>query len=251
MKTNRYILALLLLSGCGSSQGPVMVAVIFGQSNAANFDQTQHVAGPNVLMIQNGQLLHAQDPISDANGTVGSVWPLVGDKLIESGAYSKVIIYNVAVGGTGLNLWSKSGEFNEKITDAVKLLRAMNLEPTHIFVHQGETDAGNKTDPATYEYEMYYIIQELRAMDVKAPFFVSRATVCQGLPYQPIRDAQQAIVNDNENTFAGPDTDQITLSERWDQCHFGTVGQGIASDLWVKAITMQSKVYQPYIAPID
>lgn len=255
-----FLLFLILLAGCGESpneplsapdvqttptQDPtIMVALIFGQSNAANFDEAPHTSGPNVFMVKGGQLLPAADPISEANGARGSVWPLLGDQLIQSGAYSKVIFYNVAEGGTALSFWSKDAPGNGLIVNAVKTLRGMGLEPTHILMHQGETDAVNQTDPATYQSELLYIRNQMGVMNVQAPFFISHATVCQATPYQPIRDAQSAFIEGNLNTFAGPDTDQITLSERFDGCHFGEEGQQIAANLWLNALLNPSKIYQ-------
>jgi len=51
----------------------VMVALVFGQSNAANFGESPHKAREGVYNFYQGKLYAAQDPLLGADGNGGSV----------------------------------------------------------------------------------------------------------------------------------------------------------------------------------
>ena len=78
----------------------VMVALVFGQSNAANWGQGRRTAGANVQVFYKGRFYRASDPIKGADGEGGSVWTRLGDKLIAAKLYDKVIFVPVARGGS-------------------------------------------------------------------------------------------------------------------------------------------------------
>ena len=67
-KSNRSQLALSLLNG-----KKLIVALVFGQSNSANFGNVRHQSKPGVYNLFENELYAAKDPLIGASGTGGSV----------------------------------------------------------------------------------------------------------------------------------------------------------------------------------
>ena len=76
---------------------------------------------------------------------------------------------------------------------------------THVLWHQGETDAGLKTDPGLYKDRFLSFVRSLRANGVDAPVFVSQATRCgpSWPDSNPIRKAQRDLAIDRAGAQAG------------------------------------------------
>src|SRR5215203_6355453 len=97
-KSALFFLILLLQSWCLSAQQTdsleevniselksdeyTMIALTFGQSNAANRGQKKYTChNKKVLVFNDGKLYRARDPLPGATGPGGSVWSLLGDML--------------------------------------------------------------------------------------------------------------------------------------------------------------------------
>src|SRR6185295_9871056 len=61
-----------------------MVALVFGQSNAANAGETAGSAHQGVFELYGGRLYRARDPLLGAEGDGGSVWLRLGEKAVTS-----------------------------------------------------------------------------------------------------------------------------------------------------------------------
>jgi hypothetical protein len=83
-----------------------VVIFIAGQSNAANSVGHRSVARHGVFTLYAGKCYRAAGPIAGAEGRFGSVWPLVGDLLIEAGFARSVILVSAAMGGTSITKWA-------------------------------------------------------------------------------------------------------------------------------------------------
>lgn len=214
----------------------VMVALVMGQSNAGNFGQSRKLAGPNALTLFNGKLRRAADPIPGADGTGGSVWTRLGDKIIAAGLYDKVIFIPVAVGGTEIAQWTPDMPLFKRVIAAIDGANNARLVITHVFWHQGESDAYLKTSWADYQLRFRNIVKGLREAGVAAPVFISSASVCPPYPSNDvIRGAQQNLVNHDAGIWAGPDTDVLVDTFRFG-CHFSTSGLDMTATLWLDAI---------------
>jgi len=80
------------------------------------------------------------------------------------------------------------------------------------------------------------ILGALRSHGVEAPIYVALATICNSPPNETIRSAQRAVVDQGLGIFAGPDTDTIGLSDRYDGCHMAESGLIRHAELWIKAL---------------
>jgi hypothetical protein len=214
-----------------------MVALVFGQSNAANFGESPHKAREGVYNFYRGKLYAAQDPLLGAHGNGGSVWTRLGDKLIISEYYDAVVFIALGVGGTTLARWKPDGDLHPRLLEAIRDVKAHNVSITHVLWHQGEADARLKTSRNAYETMFLEMVSSIRQQGVNAPIYISVATRCQKQrEAQEIRQAQQALVNPWQGMYAGPDTDQLGLGERYDGCHFSNEGLEKFAELWLEKL---------------
>ena len=220
-----------------------MIALAFGQSNAGNYGKTAYTPhNAFVFNFHNGKLYTAKDPLIGTTGKGGSVWTRLGDKLIDSGLYHKVILIPIAVGGSAIDRWVFGGDCFEKLQQTLKTLDSQHIRLTHVFWHQGESDNVLNTTKAKYKEHLGAILQTLRKYQ-SADFYVSIASYHSVAIAKPlgvdnaIRDAQQEFINENKGVLAGPDTDTIIHAiHRHDSVHFSDFGMTAYAQLWFNAI---------------
>ena len=216
----------------------VMVALVFGQSNAANFGESPHTARERVYNFYQGKLYAAQDPLLGAHGDGGSVWTRLGNKLIASQHYDAVVFIALGIGGATLARWKPDGDLHPRLLEAIQDVQAHHLSITHVLWHQGEADASLKTSQSAYTTMFLEMVSSIRQQGVHAPIYISVATRCQKQREDhEVRQAQQALVNPLQGLYAGPDTDQLGLGERYDGCHFSDEGLEKFAELWLAKLT--------------
>lgn len=214
-----------------------IVGLILGQSNAANYGETRHHAKPGVWSFDQGRLLPAADPLPGADGSGGSVWTRLGDRLLDSGHYDRVIWASRAIGGSAIAQWVPGGDLYDRIPPTIAQLQAANLAPTHVLWHQGEADAYTwNTPPAQYQQHFRRLVQALRELGVTAPIYICVATRFAELSgHEPLRSAQRELARD-PGIELGPDTDTLGLEYRYDGAHFSTAGLDRFADLWFRCL---------------
>lgn len=215
----------------------VMVALVFGQSNAGNWGESSKTAGPNVFFYFRGEFGRAKDPLRGANGNGGSVWTRLGDKIIAAKLYDRVVFVPAAIGATDIALWAPGGLLHKDLLRNVREAKDAGYTFTHLLWHQGESDAVLGTRKDDYEQRFIAMLAAIRELGVDAPAFVAVTTRCGD--YQPnaeIRAAQTELVNPALGIFAGPDTDQLDLTYRHDGCHFSNAGLDAHAEMWLKVL---------------
>ncbi|MCS6772585.1 MAG: sialate O-acetylesterase [Anaerolineae bacterium] len=218
-------------------QPRTMVALVFGQSNAANWGETRHRAHPRVRAFFRGKWSPAVDPLPGADGTGGSVWTRLGDKLIAAGLYDRVVWVPAAIGGTEIAQWAPGGRLHKDLLRNVREAHRAGLVFTHLLWQQGESDAYLGTPPEVYQRHFVEMLEAIRALGVSAPVFVALATRCgEYPPNEAIRSAQSGLVNPAARIFLGPDADQLGETYRYDGCHFSTEGLEAMADLWLDVL---------------
>ncbi len=221
----------------GKPQPRVMVALVFGQSNAGNWGESRRVAGPRVFNFFRGRYERARDPLPGADGQGGSVWTRLGDKLIAAGLYDRVVFVPAAIGATEIAEWAPGGRLHQDLLRNVRAARRARLTFTHLLWHQGESDAVLGTSAEDYQARFLAMLAAIRALGVNAPAFVAVATRCgQYPPNEVIRSAQRSLVNPALGIFAGPDTDQLGPEYRYDGCHFSEHGLDMHAQMWLEVI---------------
>lgn len=216
---------------------PDFVALTFGQSNAANSVQGRHAAREGVAWFHEGQCYVAVDPLPGATGTGGSVWSRLGDLLIDSGRYRRVLFAGVAENGSDIARWRPGGDLHPRLMQALAALREAGLAPTHLLWHQGEQDMRLGTAPARYRADFQALIDALRGAGFQAPVYVARATYCNGDDSPALHHAQASLADARRDIFAGPDTDTLRgPAWRRDDCHFNAAGADRHAELWRSAL---------------
>lgn len=227
--------------------GKTMIALTFGQSNAANHGQNPY--SPHNAAVYNyyqGKLYTGKDPLFGPTGEKGSVWSYLGDMLIDSGLYTKVIFIPIAIGGTEIACWT-TGDCSKKLQQTIQVLDGQHIQLTHIFWHQGESDNLKNTTEASYKEQLAMILEILRKTQ-SADLYVSIASYHPGATTKPlgvdavIRKAQQSFINENKGVLQGPDTDSLIHAiHRYDGVHFSDFGMNAFAQLWLKAIVNKSE----------
>ena len=190
-----------------------MVALVFGQSQAANQVQERFVGGKGVFNYLRGRCYQAVDPLLGTGGDKGNVWTLVGSDLVAQKQFDAVVLVTIAIGGTSIAQWAPGGGLHEHLMSAVTAIAPV-FPFTHVFIAQGETDFLSETPPEDYFRNFAAVIASLRQRGVEAPIFVAiesgfcDAAATPAKPGNPIAEAQRRIIATQEGVYLGADTER-------------------------------------------
>ncbi|MEZ5503415.1 MAG: sialate O-acetylesterase [Halioglobus sp.] len=215
------------------------VLFIFGQSNSANFGETRYRAAEHVINfnVHDGKCYATEDPLLGPDGDGGSPWGRLGDKLVASGAYDRVLLVPFGIGGTTLGEWTVKGRLHPRVVFAARQLQRAGIKPTHVLWHQGESDVLQGTTSADYIRMFDALVRALRDYGIDAPVFPAVASVCDNLGSDTIRSAQRALPGSIPGVYPGADTDTLTdMRDRVDYCHFSQRGLEAHAELWKAVI---------------
>src|SRR5262249_22577875 len=156
------------------------------------------------------------------------------------GLFDSVVLAPISVGGSRIEEWTTGGARHRRLQVAIKRAMDSGFQFTHLLWHQGETNARHDPDGPLYAACFMNIHAALRRYGVPAPIYVAQATVCDSPPNEVIRAAQRAVVDPRLGIFAGPDTDTIGFSDRYDNCHMAESGLIKHAKLWIEILGDQS-----------
>jgi carbohydrate esterase-like sialic acid-specific acetylesterase len=246
---------------CPAPGPDTAIVLAIGQSNAANQAEnrfTSHYRG-DVVNFFEGKCYRAESPLLGATAEEGEFLTPLGDKLVDDGAYKRVVIVTSAVGASEIARWRKGGALNNLMLHALTGLLP-GYRVTQVIWVQGEADYAIGTQPADYTDAFHSLLDTLSEGGVTAPLFLAIATRCVSSwkPDNPIAADQRALV-DNRRVFLGADTDALVgdTDRRPDGCHFGAHGQLKAANAFataiekVKAGGLPAAVPLPAGAPTD
>jgi hypothetical protein len=212
----------------------VMVAIVFGQSNSANYGESRRRAKEGVYNFYNGKLYRAEDPLLGATGNKGSVWTRLGEKIVEEKLYDGVIFISIGVASTPIARWTIGGDLHSRIINAISDVMQSGLKVTHLLWHQGEADV--KTSKKDYKMMFINMVYSIRSKGIEAPIYVSIATRCEGSILSEIQEAQSELVDISSGIYAGPNTDSLGFCYRYDGCHFSDEGLEQYAELWIEKL---------------
>jgi hypothetical protein len=212
----------------------VMVAIVFGQSNSANYGESRKRAKEGVYNFYKGKLYRAEDPLLGATGNQGSVWTRLGDRIIEEKLYDEVIFIAIGVGSTSIARWTTGGDLHSRIINAISEVTQSGLKVTHLLWHQGESDI--KTSKQEYKKMFMNMLYDIRSRGVEAPIYVSIATRCERSTLNEIQEAQIELVDISSGIYPGPNTDNLRFCYRYDGCHFSDEGLEKYAESWMEKL---------------
>lgn len=226
---------------CDPASPDTAIVVIHGQSNASNFGALRYQARHAVDNFDpdSGKCFAAVDPLLGADWTGGHFGTRLGDLLIESGRYKRVVIATASKGGASIEALNTT--YVERLDNLVSKLKTAGLRPTHLLFQQGETDAHLTTTAEQYVAQLHRLVERLRTAGVEAPFYLSQSTKCdydRPANVAAIRQAQLSAVDATLNIRRGPDTDTIGNDgrDKDDGCHMNAVGTLANAALWAAFI---------------
>lgn len=227
---------------CPEQSSRTAVILTIGQSNAANYASHayQSIHGSAVLNFFGGKCYIASSPLLGADGPWGEYWTELGNRLVSSGVYSRVVLISSAIGGTQVRRWQAGGNLNFMLMDVLTEVRPY-YQITHVLWHQGEGDYGTAAN--VYTHSFMTLVDRIRARGIRAPIYVC---VTGGQPGTdtPVVQALRALPNPKKNIFAGVDTDAlVTPDERNETGHFGPVAQEKVVAAWLQILTSHDSYY--------
>ena len=224
------------------------VLFTFGQSNSANSVRDRYIPLGVVANFNphDGKCYLAEDPLLGPDGSGGTVWGIVGDLLLREQDYERVLIVPVGIGGTEVARWSRDGDLHGRLRNTAEKLGFLNIRPTFVLWHQGESDVVLNTSTEDYVEWFGSMVAGIREYGIDAPIFPAVASVCAATEQlrtsaeageQRVRTAQRSLPSRLDNVWPGPDTDAILGQQhRHDGCHFTHKGARAHAQLWVDAI---------------
>ncbi len=179
-----------------------------------------------------------------------------------------VAVFNAAFGGTSLRHWALSatgGQFEHGFVNSAKGFPYVNLKNAlsqyvgqtgcrAVLMDQGQNDH-EQADAGVIFADYKTLVDQLRA-DSRLPRLA--VVVNRQTPYRvrtAVRQAQQRMIDEVPDCYAGPDYDSLTDSDRYDGVHLGISGQEKAAQWWAgvvceTAFRSRAKPYQPNAVPV-
>lgn len=230
---------------CPAAGPRTAVLLIAGQSNAANSagQKYRSTHGADIANFFDGKCYKAQSPLLGSTGEWGEPWTPMANRLIESGAYDRVVLAPVAVGGSSIDMWTK-GKLRGAMIETLTSLERF-YQPTAVIWYQGEADFMLDTSEQTYRDQMKAIISLVRKPGQTIPVYVTSATRCANsaldwTPDNPVSRAQRSVVDPSDNVFSGADPDGLLSGlDRYDDCHLSASGVDKLADAWVKLLAQR------------
>lgn len=217
----------------------VVVALIAGQSNAANHGAPaqQQPDNPSVVNLLNGQCYLARHPLLGATGVDASPWIDMAERLLEVGAADKVVLIATAIGGTAIVEWAPGGEYHNRLLARISEARSAGLHVTHFVWHQGEAEGWSNGDASHYSRSLHALLASVRiATESPLPAYIALASRCTIHESAAVREAQRAVAKQDPLTFVAVNSDELGYEYRYDGCHFLLSGLKIVGSAYADAI---------------
>ena len=209
----------------------------FGQSNSGNSVQTKSKLNfPNNIFQydwQSRKCYQYKEPLIGTTGYGGNVITYTAVKL-SSEINRPIIIIPFGKGGSSVFEWAFGNlAFHHNLV--LENIKNYDLDPQIFLWHQGESDHG--ISKKKYKDALQVVLDRTRGYFPKSKFGVALATRCKNNEWQPVRDAQQEIIQLNKNTFISADSDKLYNKKfRYDSCHFSNIGAQKLGYLYYESI---------------
>lgn len=223
------------------------VIIIEGQSNGANFHRGAYSVTQSRnhnFNIYNGGVYATKNPMFSCNGFAAGTGDdscfaaRLGDKLIASGLWQRIIMIPIGRGGSASADWS-NGLCTERIIATAKWCALRGLTPTMILRHQGEQDAVNGYTAATVAAQHRTWAAVWRAYGVTCPIFIAKVSISNTIIVTDpvavaVRLGQTNALSSSLGIYAGPDSDAI--AHRYDGVHMDATGSDLLADAFKTVI---------------
>ncbi|WP_240625509.1 sialate O-acetylesterase [Spirosoma pollinicola] len=249
------------------------VFIVAGQSNAAGgFQRPPNSVEDRVMTLDFRQdsLSEQLLPLRFSNTSYGAnigpsqpphIWGPLGDKLVQR-LNVPVLFLGAALGGTTSSEWQQSAAGNIGTSVNLAVYRRLGVVLLHyalrtgvraVLWHQGEGDISSTTQQ--YFNNVKYVIEKSRQQvgNRPLPWVVSRVSYTQGQTNPLVIAAQNQLISNVPNVFAGPATDFLTGYDNrgGDDVHFRGAGFFRFIDTWDQSLTTAFFQQAPPLMPTD
>lgn len=234
---SRSIMAMKTAVACPFDRPGTVVLYAIGQSNAANSVQPRTVGQPihpEVFEYYDGRCYQAASPMLGAEGTDGSLWPMLGAELIARRSARQVVIAVFAVNGAPIRRFIDPNDLLPRWLPGWKQLTGTRAADALIWM-QGEADFARKTTTNAYSQAFGEFLSALKLDGVSSPLIlVPILTRCADNDHwvadNPTAIAQRTISSKLNGPGAGVDMDRILdfPHARYDGCHLSGDGASAA-----------------------
>jgi hypothetical protein len=222
------------------------VFIVAGGSLAANTGGSfSYTSSDNVLMWD-GSLpgwRPATYPITGNDGTGSSPWLIFGQNRAKSSHQPVCLIGISRIGSTIKDWHPRTGKYNSLMVNAYQLMSKYTSNG-YVLWSQGEANANIQTYSKSYGGYLYDLLKQ---SSVNTTWFVSQTSYSpwnQNNYEDYVRSDQQMIVTYfRNNVYAGPNTDSVCQSDRYDDFYLNEDGIKLVASGWVQSFTNQSKIF--------
>lgn len=225
------------------------IFLTYGQSNSISSGQKGYKVKHPVYQFFNDSCFLYSDPVLGTNDfsnidNYGSVWGMVGDKLVEEGYFDQVLFSVCGWGNTTMNQLSE-GELYNYLIQNHNNLKSHFGKVDGILFHQGEKNHTLSSDGNSDYYKLFNVFWEkINKNDSETKIFLSQASYCNNYVDKTLLSIQEKLIIDLKKVFRGPNTDTLIDSKYRlpDRCHFSMEGFEAYSKIWVEAIINKSEI---------
>ncbi|WP_159469883.1 sialate O-acetylesterase [Dyadobacter sp. 3J3] len=264
-----------IIAGQSNAQGMVDHNYSNALPPGASDDRINYVADNNEdnnntqdLAYPTFKQLNSTEEVMGPRGHGSWCWGLLGDLLVKK-LNVPIMFVNTAWSGTSIINWVESSQnipTYSVYTDHTFILPSQmpygNLRlalqyyvkqygARTILWMQGESDnVPVKMSSEEYRSKLKFVISKLSSdVNKKIPWVIARTSYASNSVYQPIIDAQNAVINDLPGiAYPGPSTDNLQ-AERADGTHFyGGNALTVLANAWNDALTVN---FFSTVAPVS
>jgi len=193
----------------------ISAMLILGNSTVAKGDDITVQDGmPDVVGVSpiNGLCYPAKDPLMGTVGEVGSPWPRLANKLIESRRYEGILLIPILSPKSSIADWKQDGKiFNRlKLVTASLMKEGISISSV-IWQHEEANDSTAQT--SDYVIGFNELTQGLRSIGIQAPVYVAQMGACAGRTDNPFHAAQKTLASEKDNVLNGPDLMSLQESD--------------------------------------
>jgi alpha-L-fucosidase 2 len=214
------------------------VFITAGQSNSANYGKPRQVAKDDRVVYYNGKsFVPARDPIPGGCGGGGSVWPILGDHIVQSQGVP-VCFRSASLTWTQVKNWMPpETRLYKNLAKCVGEFEKNGVRA--VLWHQGESDSLAKTPAEIYCSRLKTIIDSLnKDAGYEIPWFVAQASFHPGS-----KEAEEKKVASGQQLLwkrgiarRGAVTDDLGKEYRSDGVHFNQLGLTTHAERWFAAL---------------
>ena len=223
------------------------VFITLGDSMFANHNGTTLYTPVNALAHQlnphDGKVYQIKDMVLGASNEIGfpesCMISRIADKLVTAGVFQRVIMVPAGgIGSTSSAHWMPGGPINHRLGVAFNWCLKKGWPITAVLHQGGPNDAVAGVSSAQYQSNVIATQNALIAMGCNVPWVIAKCTMVSNAVNATIQAAQDALVNNPANRFAGPNIDSLTGAgnRAAGGTHLISAGCDAGAALWVPVL---------------